>query len=71
MKKAKLLWKFILTMLIIPVLGLFVVFLELLVFLINIIVNFDFTWKKLDNFDGVIEEWKQAIKYFKRKWNDD
>lgn len=71
MRKAKLLWKFILWMLLVPFLAVFVLFLELFIFLLNAIINFEFHWKEIDSFNGMKEEWRLAISYLKRNWNED
>lgn len=71
MRKAKLLWKFILWMLLVPFLAVFVLFLELFIFLLNAIMNFEFHWEEIDLFNGMKEEWRIAISYLKRNWNED
>lgn len=71
MRKAKLLWKFILWMLLVPFLAVFVLFMELFIFLLNVIINFKFHWEEINSFNGMKEEWRLAISYLKRNWNED
>ncbi|MDO9950843.1 hypothetical protein [Glaesserella parasuis] len=70
MRKAKLLWKFIIGMMFMPFAALFVLALEFVVFIFNAVVNFEFRWEKLDGFDGLFNEWKDLFNWFKREWKD-